>query len=195
MKQNKLSIIIGLIFVLAVAIEGYYILDLRQQINNEKTQTQDSVNLSVPFDDWFNGNDDNLFDLFTDFDNMQRDMDQLFGRFSLNFRGSPYFDSVFGNYTSSPAMDFIEEEDKYVIDVDLPGSENNSIEVNIENGILNISADIQQDQEHDDINFRHRERYSGKLKRSLTLPLDADSEKMTTQLDREVLKIIIPKRD
>lgn len=194
MKLNKLTLIIGLILVLAVAIEGFYIFDLRQQINNDKTSSPDTVNKSALTDDWFKGHDDNLFDLFSDFDDMQRDMDQLFGRFSLNFRGNPHFESVFGDYTSSPAVDFIEEDDQYVIEVDLPGTENSAVDVSIENGMLSIQAETIQQADKDKSTYRRSERYAGKLKRSLSVPPDADPDRMETQLDNGVLRITIPKR-
>lgn len=84
MKQNKLMLIAGLILVLAVVIEGFYIFDLRNQINNKILTNSDSIRSQALKHNWFDEENNQLFDVFKDFDEMQREMDQLFGRFSLN---------------------------------------------------------------------------------------------------------------
>ncbi|MBC8191655.1 MAG: Hsp20/alpha crystallin family protein [Candidatus Marinimicrobia bacterium] len=193
MKQNKLMLIAGLILVLAVVIEGFYIFDLRNQINNKILTNSDSIRSQALKHNWFDEENNQLFDVFKDFDEMQREMDQLFGRFSLNNRGNPYFDNVFGEFSSSPAMDFIEEQDQYVIRVDLPGAEDNSIDIRVDNGRLTLSAKTIQHKDEDKSNYKRSERFSGKLQRTLSLPPDANSEEMTTTMENGVLKITIPK--
>jgi len=192
-KVKTLTLMIGLILIITVAIEGFYIFDLRKQINDEEFQPPDSVNYQTLRDGWFNRNDDNLFNLFSDLDNMQREMDHMFGQFSLDFRGNPHFDSIFRDYTSSPSLDFMEKDGNYVIEVELPGARDNTIAVSIENGMLNIRAETSSHQEKDKSNYIRSERYSGKLQRSLSLPPDADADKMTTKLENGVLTITIPK--
>lgn len=194
MKQNRFAIIIGLILVLAVAIEGFYLYDLGNQINGDKKVKQDSATISDAQEEWFSRNGDDLFDLFSGLDNMQRDMDQLFGHFALNFKGKPYFDSVFVDFKASPAMDFKEEPDKYLIEVELPGAENSSINVSVENDMLNIQAETIQEKESDKSNYKRSERYSGKLQRYVTIPDDADAAKMTTDLKDGLLVITLPKK-
>ncbi|MCF7822613.1 MAG: Hsp20/alpha crystallin family protein [Candidatus Marinimicrobia bacterium] len=194
MKQNRVTIIIGLILVLAVAIEGFYLYDLGKQINDDKKAKQDSVNISDAQREWFSRNGDDLFDLFSGLDNMQRDMDQLFGHFALNFKGKPYFDSVFGDFRASPALDIKEEADKYLIEVELPGTENNSINVSVENNMLNIQAETVQEKESDKSDYKRSERYSGKLQRYVSIPEDADAASMTTVLKDGILIITLPKK-
>jgi HSP20 family protein len=188
--KNKLVIIIGLILILAVSIQGFLLHSLRQQINDEKT---DSLNTSDIFDDWFNHNDDDLFSLFSDFDKVQRDMDQLFGNFSKNFGNSNNFNSIFDDFTSSPVLDFKEEDDNYLIEVELPGAENNSVEVSVDDYLLNIKAETKRSADSEESNYKRSERYSGKLERSIMIPPDADTDKMTTEFEDGLLVINIPK--
>lgn len=189
--KNKLVIIIGLILILAVSIQGFLLHNLRQQINDEKS---DSLNTSDFFNDWFNRNDDDLFSLFSDFDKVQRDMDQLFGNFSKNFGNSNNFNSIFDDFTSSPVLDFKEEDDNYLIEVELPGAENNSVEVSVDDYMLSIKAETKQSTDTEESNYKRSERYSGKLERSIMIPPDADTDNMTTELENGLLVINIPKR-
>jgi len=194
MKSNKLLLIIGLILVLVVAIEGFYIFDLRQQIKDEQPTSMDSLSYSLFHNNWIDRNDDPFLSLFTDLDNMQTEMDQLFGKFSHNFQGSPYFDNVFGDFSMSPALDFREENDKYIVEVELPGAENSSIDISVKNNILNIKAETNQNLKKDQSNYKRSERFTGKLQRSLALPEDANSDGLTSQLENGVLIITIPKQ-
>ncbi|MCF7922868.1 MAG: Hsp20/alpha crystallin family protein [Candidatus Marinimicrobia bacterium] len=194
MKSNKLLLIIGLILVLVVAIEGFYIFDLRQQIKDEHATSMDSLSYSLFNNNAIDRNDDPFLSLFTDLDNMQTEMDQLFGKFSHNFHGSPYFDNVFGDFSMSPALDFREENDKYIVEVELPGAENSSVDISVENNILNIKAETNQNLKNDKSNYKRSERFTGKMQRSLTLPEDADSDGLTSQLENGVLIITIPKQ-
>jgi len=194
MKENKIILTIGLVLLLGLVIQGVYIFDLRQQINNGKASSQDSLSPAYFHEDWFKKNEDDLFNLFTNFDNMQREMDQLFGRFSIDFRGKPYFDSVFGNYTSSPVLDFKEEDTYYLVEVELPGAEQQSVDVSVEGLTLTIKAEVSHKDDQHGSQYRRSERFMGKLERSLLLPADSDPGKMTTTMENGVLTIIIPKQ-
>jgi HSP20 family protein len=169
-----------------IFIGGFYIYDLQQQ-NKKKTSILDSLSSSAFMDDPHKDNEDILFDLFSDFDDMQREMDQFSTRFSLNLGKSPLFDSMFKDHNSSLGLDFKEAEGKYIVEVELPGVENSSIDVSVENGMLNIQAETVQQKEQDNAY------YTGKLQRSLSLPADADPANMNTKLENGVLVIIIPK--
>jgi HSP20 family protein len=193
MKRNKLMLIAGLILALAVIIEGFYIIKLRSQIHEDNLTNSDPMHFPPLRHNWFDEDDSQLFDVFKEFDNMQREMDQLFGRFSLNNRGNPYFDDVFGGFTSSPAMDFIEEADRYVIRVDLPGADDSTIDIKIEDGRLTLSAETSEQKDEENSNYRRSERYAGKLERTLTIPPDANSTQMTSSLEDGVLLITLPK--
>jgi len=63
MKSNKLLLIIGLILVLVVAIEGFYIFDLRQQIKDEQPTSMDSLSYSLFHNNWIDRNDDPFLSL------------------------------------------------------------------------------------------------------------------------------------
>lgn len=121
-------------------------------------------------------------------------MDQLFGNFSKNFGSSNYFNSVFSDFTLSPNLDFKEEENCYLIEVELPGAENRSIEVSVDDFMLTIKAETKQSTDTKESNYKRNERYMGKLQRSIMLPSDADSENMTTDFNDGLLSINIPKR-
>ena len=189
--KNKLVIIIGLILVLVVGIQGYFLYNLQQQINDDKSDSKKTDDI---FDDWFNSNDDDLFSLFSDFDEIQKDMDQLFGSFSKNFRNNSSFNSIFDDFTSSPTLDFKEEDTYYLVEVELPGAENNSVEISVDDFMLTIKAETKQSTDSEESNYKRSERYSGKLQRSLMLPPDADTDNMTTDFNDGLLSINIPKQ-
>ena len=82
-----------------------------------------------------------------------------------------------------------------MIAVNIPGTEKDSISVNLEGQRLSISAKQGYEKQHNDPsgNFTFKERSMGRFQRSLTLTEPVEADAMKTRVDNDVLKIIIPK--
>ena len=87
-------------------------------------------------------------------------------------------------------LDMIENDENYVLTVDLPGVSKDDINVEIENGILTISAEKKNVKT--DAKLHKQERLYGYVSRSITLPQDA-SEDILAKYTEGVLSITLNK--
>jgi HSP20 family protein len=88
-------------------------------------------------------------------------------------------------------MDGIRREDDVVFKFDLPGVKLDDIEVNVDNGVLTVSA--QRDEEKADAG-RHivRERVAGSLYRRIYLGDTYDTDKVEAAYENGVLTVRVP---
>ncbi len=93
-----------------------------------------------------------------------------------------------------PAVDIEETADAYVIHADVPGVKASDIEINVENGLLEISGERKLEKEVEERGVRRFERVFGKFYRSFRLPESADIENIKAKTDHGVLTIIVPKK-
>lgn len=95
----------------------------------------------------------------------------------------------------SPAMDVQDNGDSYLVLVDLPGTDADSISVKLDGDILSVSAAQSYDKKNTDShgNVIYRERRSGSFRRSTSLPGPVKQSGMKTDYDNGVLRITIPK--
>jgi HSP20 family protein len=81
-----------------------------------------------------------------------------------------------------PAVDVREEENRFVVQVDLPGVESKDIEITTEKGLLTIKGE------------RKSEQKKGTFLRRFTLPENAQAEAITAKQTNGVLEVSIPKQ-
>lgn len=93
-----------------------------------------------------------------------------------------------------PAVDIEETPEAYIIHADVPGVKASDIEVNVENGLLEISGERKLEKEVEEQGVRRFERVFGKFYRSFRLPESADLENIKAKTDHGVLTIIVPKK-
>lgn len=94
-----------------------------------------------------------------------------------------------------PDLDIKDMKDAYVVRLDLPGIEKDSIHVKIQNNVLTVSGERKSEKEETEENgsFYRMERSFGSFMRSFPLPDDADSNAMTAESKDGVLTIRLPK--
>ncbi len=116
---------------------------------------------------------------------------------------SDIFDDFFGRdfLTSStrlaPAVDIVEEKDKYVLKADLPGLKQDDIKIELTDNILSISGERkhERNEEDKDKKYYYYERSYGAFERKFVLPNDADIEKIKAKYENGVLSIDIQKKE
>lgn len=92
--------------------------------------------------------------------------------------------------------DIKEKEDKYLIDIDLPGYEKENIKMSIENGYLTVSAQTSSNtEEKEEGKFVRKERYSGSCERSFYVGEELNREDIKANFKNGILKIEIPKKE
>lgn len=84
-----------------------------------------------------------------------------------------------------------EADDKFHLEMDVPGASQESLDVTVEKGVLSIS--VERNAPEGEFKFVHNERSFGKLTRSLRLPETLDPETIEAQLTGGVLHLSIAK--
>jgi HSP20 family protein len=93
----------------------------------------------------------------------------------------------------TPAVDIREEDNRFVLEADIPGIEPSDIEITMEDGVLTLKG-RREIQSRDGANgYRRIERVSGSFYRRFTLPDTADSEAIEARFNHGVLEVSIPK--
>ncbi len=123
---------------------------------------------------------------FQDFQKLQENMNQIFERFNSKF----FEDSI----VPSPKTDLKDAKDHYEVKVDLPGGSNADIKVKANGNVLNIDATTKKVEEEKGDKYIKHERFVGALHKSLTLPKDADTDKLKTDYKDGILTVTIPKK-
>jgi len=90
-----------------------------------------------------------------------------------------------------PAVDIVENDEKFVLKADFPGFEKKDINLAVENDVLKISAT--HSKKENDITYTIRERQTSELERSFTLPESVIANKISAKFKNGMLVINIPK--
>jgi len=89
-----------------------------------------------------------------------------------------------------PAHDVIENDNEFIVEMELAGVKKEDISIDTENGMLSIETERKKD---DNKKYKRNEIYSGKYKRSFILPDNVNSEKIDASMADGILTITIPK--
>jgi HSP20 family protein len=94
----------------------------------------------------------------------------------------------------APAVDVYEDEQNVALKIEVPGIDEKDIDVLIENNTLTVHGERKIEKEEKEENYRRVERQYGSFTRTFTLPTTVDSEKVSANYDKGVLKITLPKK-
>ena len=90
--------------------------------------------------------------------------------------------------------DIREKEDRYLIDIDLPGYEKDNIKISVEDGYLTVQASMDSNEEEKEKGkFVRRERYTGTCSRSFYVGENVKSEDIKASFKKGILKLEVPK--
>jgi HSP20 family protein len=93
--------------------------------------------------------------------------------------------------TYIPPVDVREEEDRFVIEADLPGLAPTDIEITADKGVLTLRGERKADKR---AGYERIERVSGSFTRRFTLPDNAQAEQIRARFNHGVLELTIPKQ-
>lgn len=120
---------------------------------------------------------------------LQGDVNRVFERFF----GPQGAAAVAGEARWMPALDIVEQDDRFLLQLDLPGMSDEDIEIEMEDRVLRIAGERRDERETSKDGFRRTERTFGRFERTLTLPRGVDADAVEASFDRGVLEIAIPK--
>ncbi len=88
-------------------------------------------------------------------------------------------------------VDMQETDEKIIVDAEMPGFDKDQIDLSVENGMLNISAEREQNSSEGREHLSERHYY--RVDRSVALPTDVDEENIEASLEKGVLHLDMPK--
>lgn len=91
-----------------------------------------------------------------------------------------------------PRVDVVDAEKEYILEVDLPGVDPQSVQIELEQGLLQIKGE-RQASHGAEAAYTFRERLAGKFERSFRVPEAVDADGITAKYDKGVLEIRVPK--
>lgn len=131
-----------------------------------------------------------LITRFNPFDDLRRMESRLFEPF---FR-MPFFQEEMQSANWNPPVDVLEENDRLIVKVEVPGIDEKDLRVTFEDGILSISGERQFERK-DDRNYHRIERAYGSFTRTFSLPRSVDASQIVASYRNGVLEIAIPKKE
>ena len=128
------------------------------------------------------------FEPFSIVDLLHRDLDRL----ATRRLPSGNRDATVADW--APAVDIVEEKDRFVLNADVPGVDPADIDISMDSGLLTIAGERKTEKRSEDEGVQRIERVSGRFYRRFTLPDTADAEGIKAQCRNGILEVSIPKR-
>ncbi len=125
-----------------------------------------------------------------------RELAQLQHRVNRVFQETSQAGQEEGIATSSfvPPVDIYENEQSIVLKLEVPGVEQNDLDIRIEDQTITIRGERKFEKEVKEENFHRVERRYGSFQRSFTLPNTVNTENVSADYDKGVLKVTLAKR-
>lgn len=119
-------------------------------------------------------------------DLLHRDLDRIVGGHRRNDS-----DESVADWT--PAVDIVEEKDRFVLRADVPGVRPEDIDVSMDNGVLSVAGERHPIAAGEESGVQRIERATGRFLRRFTLPDTANAEAISAKCTNGILEVTIPK--
>jgi len=94
-----------------------------------------------------------------------------------------------------PAMNLYQTKNDIVAEISLLGVNPKDVEVSIENNVLTLKGESKKEKETKEKDYYCKEIRSGRIMRSVSLPVSVEGSKAKAEAKNGILKIIIPKAE
>ena len=118
--------------------------------------------------------------------------DELNSLLEVPFLANSHRRDLFGGW--SPALDLYQNNDNVVAVLELPGMRKEDIEISLHDGALTISGERKSSSSNGE-KAERTERYVGSFRRSITLPVRVDSNKVNAVYRDGILTVTLPKAE
>lgn len=105
------------------------------------------------------------------------------------------FDDLFhdGGGRNLVAVEEFTEDGNLVVRAEIPGIDpDKDVDITVSDGMLHISAERNEKEEHSGRRFQHRELRYGSFTRSLPLPPGVDDQRVTASYENGMLEVRVP---
>jgi HSP20 family molecular chaperone IbpA len=116
------------------------------------------------------------------FDEMRRSFDSFFGGMGFGRQGWP-------------AVDIRQEEDRYVLEADLPGMTEKDVDIRVDRDVMVITSRKEEQKEEKEEGYLVRERRRASFQRSFVLPEDIDRNKIDARFHEGTLVVEMPRTE
>lgn len=123
---------------------------------------------------------------------LDQTIDRMFEDFFADFDRSairPFGEGA----TFSPSLDLSESDSEIKVTAELPGMDENDVNVSLAHNVLTISGEKKDEHEEKNENFHRIERSYGSFKRSVTLLQEVDPDSVEATFKNGVLTVVLPK--
>jgi len=92
-----------------------------------------------------------------------------------------------------PSMDVSEDDREVTVTAEVPGMDENDIQVTYQQGVLAIYGEKRGDRQQKGNRFHRIERSYGSFRREVRLPCEVDEDKITATFKKGVITVVLPK--
>jgi HSP20 family protein len=124
---------------------------------------------------------------------MRREMNRLFDDVFGGFGLPSVFGPALRQMAMAPKIDVSETDNEIQVTAEMPGIDQNDVEVLLEEDRLIIRGEKKEEREDKDRNYHLRERVQGAFSRTLPLPFTPDPNQVKAEFKNGVMAITIPK--
>lgn len=95
----------------------------------------------------------------------------------------------------TPTVDIFEDENAFLLKVELPEVSRDEVKVNLDDNVLSISGERRLEFEDKRDGYHRVERSFGQFYRSFTLPPNVNTEAISAEVKDGVLRLTLPKKE
>jgi HSP20 family protein len=103
--------------------------------------------------------------------------------------------SNFNMGISLPKVNIKEVADAFIVEMAVPGLKKSDFNINLENKILSISAELKEAEESQEEEYTRREFGYSSFKRTFTLPETVNDSKINASYNDGILHVYLPKKE
>ncbi len=94
-----------------------------------------------------------------------------------------------------PSVDIFEDQDKLVLEADLPGMKREDFDISVENNVITLKGERKFEKKVEGENYHRVERSYGTFTRSFTLPQSVTADGAVAEFENGILHVSLPKRE
>jgi HSP20 family protein len=95
--------------------------------------------------------------------------------------------------TLAPAADVYETDEELVVELEVPGFDEEQLEIRVDDHTLAVTGERQESTDEDGKTIRLHERIDTRFERRFLLPIDIDSKHVKAEYAKGVLTVHVPK--
>ena len=168
MKENYQKIAL-LLLVIVVAFQGYFLYDINRTIKGDPVSLRNWELSTFP------------------------EMEKRLMNLENIFQTIPSLNQLYSRFYSTSTFDMKEQDGKYIISMELPGLDKDSISIKIEDGQLIVTASVAKEKSNDTTIYYQRERRVSSYKNVVLLPKDTNEESLQSEYKDGLLTITFEK--